>query len=253
MDDDTIKEMVGAAKETAITTGKAIDLTDKVGSFVGRVFGDLVTDAAGIYADKLHYYRQANLLKLEEKHEALLKSRNIDKPMPLPPKYGVPLLQSAAAEDDDSLQDMWAELLTNFRDPNYQNSRHIAFAGLLSQLEPMDARLLTYIRSRGRGERAPDLIAGTAFDISISAHRLGLQPSALSLAFSNLVRLGIMEMEFKKIPSQIIPTSSGNSISFGGGFTIPEMFSPSGGYKLTHMGLLFVMAALPAPEALAQD
>src|SRR6185437_15652234 len=120
MSDDLVPfgtEQAKAVQEGSKAVGKAIDLTDKVGSFLGRVLGTPIEDAVGlVIGDRLHHARLRNADRLARRTEEILAQRNV-KPEPVSANLAIPLLQAAQDESREKLQELWARLLANAMDP----------------------------------------------------------------------------------------------------------------------------------------
>ena len=59
------------------------------------------------------------------------------------PKFFVPIIQKASLEDDEYLQEMWAELLAHAHDGKFKPS----YISILNELEPLDAKILIFINN----------------------------------------------------------------------------------------------------------
>jgi hypothetical protein len=53
--------------------------------------------------------------------------------------------RKSTVEDDDDLQQLWANLLTNAMDPKYTSKITRNFVSILADIEPIDARILDLI------------------------------------------------------------------------------------------------------------
>ena len=85
-----------------------------VGRYLGTMLAGSVEQIVGIWEDKLKYRRWESQVKLLQKAEQMRVDAGMHgKPIPLPLKLAVPLLEGASIEDDDSLLDRWAALLVN--------------------------------------------------------------------------------------------------------------------------------------------
>lgn len=140
-----VEESAKAVQEVAKASQKAMELAEKAGPFLGKIFGPLVENAVGIASDRLGYYRLVQFYRLQEKVERELGARGIAAPKPVPPKIAVPLLEAATVEDNEELHTLWAQLLTNFMDPNFEGTRKRALVTILRELEPTDVAVLAAI------------------------------------------------------------------------------------------------------------
>lgn len=110
--------------------------------------------------------------------------------MPLPVALAVPLLNKASLEDEPLLQEMWANLISNAIDPENSRSYRRAFAEILSQLEPLDAKILIHL-----GEQGWNKLLGkvTVRSIAEALEPLELDGNEIELCLENLIRLGCIE------------------------------------------------------------
>ena len=107
-----IEETAKASQEIAKTTGKAIDAGEKLGQFVARFISGPMEQASGIVEDKLKYLRWERQLRLMKRAEEFMKQLGMTEPSrAVPLKLAIPLLQGESLEDDDDLQDLWANCL----------------------------------------------------------------------------------------------------------------------------------------------
>ena len=140
-----------AVAAVANTTGKAVDASRGIGGFLTDTVGSIPSDLLGIAGgDWLHEQRRRNLGRMRAKTERILES--IDRSRITEPSASivVPLLQAAADEKREALQDLWAALLANSMVDGGEKVRR-AFFAVVGRMEPLDARLLDMI-SRHEGE-----------------------------------------------------------------------------------------------------
>lgn len=138
-------EEAKAVKEIAKTTGKAIDATTQFGGWLAKVFGKPADTLSNIVNDQLQFRRFKNGVTICEKAQKILENANIVDRKDVPLKLLIPLLNNSTLEEDEALQDMWAELIAKTVNPNEPNHTRVAYLEILSQLEPLDAQMLNYI------------------------------------------------------------------------------------------------------------
>ena len=144
-----MKEELQAASEIAKTTGKAIDASREVGGFISRFIKGPLEQGIGIFEDKLKYMRWERQLALMDKVNQKMTKRGLDKPtQPVPMKIAIPLFQEASLEEDDSLQELWANLLVNAADKDSEAEVQRTHISLLHDLTPMDAICLNKAYSK---------------------------------------------------------------------------------------------------------
>lgn len=208
MDEESAK----AAQEVAKATGKAIDLSEKVGSFLKKVVGDAVVELGGAVHDWARFFRYKNLLGLQDKVEEIHRQRRLQgKSIPIPPRFAIPLLQAASQEDDNSIQDMWAGLIANATDPGKRLEPKKIFINTLSLLEPLDAQILRHLSAQGwvMYRNVPD----GGISVAKIVQALGSSENDVRLSLQNLHRLGCIIDEFEATWGQIDTTSFGQRIT----------------------------------------
>jgi len=107
-------ERAKAVQEGSKAVVKVTEAAEKFGSFISRYTHEPLEAGIGIFSDKLKYHRWERQVRLIKRAEELMREighENIDRPLPL--KYAVPLFEAASLEEDDELQDMYANLLVN--------------------------------------------------------------------------------------------------------------------------------------------
>lgn len=136
-------EQSKAAQEVAKTSGKFAEIAEKVGGFISKVIGPASNQVGGILEDWTRYYRLKNLLSIADKVKNIHARRKIEgKTMPIPPRVAIPMLESAALEDDDTLQDVWAKLIANSTDPDFKSALHPGYIEIVKQMSPDEAIIL---------------------------------------------------------------------------------------------------------------
>ncbi len=116
---------------------KGIDLAKE---FLGKLIGPTVEEAGLLMKDQISLFRFNNQVKILKKAQAKCEKNNITtKAISL--KLLCPLLDFAALEDDDDMQDKWANLLTNMVDSEQNFENHV-FPYLLSQISKSEYHFL---------------------------------------------------------------------------------------------------------------
>jgi hypothetical protein len=141
-----LEESAKAAQEIAKTTGKAIDASRELGGFFSRVFGRSLEQLGGMGEDSLTYLRRVRQLRLAKRFEEIRKELGFDGPIdPVDFKLGLPLIEAASIEDDDSLQDLYARLLATATNPDSKARARRAFVSILQDFGPLEVLLLDRI------------------------------------------------------------------------------------------------------------
>jgi hypothetical protein len=146
MADDELKQiaLVGATE-----AGKAFPpaLFDFLKSVLGsKVFGPAAEQMGEMIGDYAKYYRLKNLINLQDKVTVLLKARGIKNHRSIHPSLAIPLINEASIQDEESLQDKWANLIANAMDPNFKERIDRNHVDKLARLKPESAELLELMR-----------------------------------------------------------------------------------------------------------
>lgn len=135
-------------EEIAKTTGKAIDATSKAGQFIAKYLDGPLEQAFGIFKDKLTYIRWERRVRLMDRASDFLRQRGLMRPTrSVPMSILVPVLQLGSMEEDNDLQDLWAQLLVTAGDANSGIVVEPAFIGILQNLSSRDAIILDKLYS----------------------------------------------------------------------------------------------------------
>jgi hypothetical protein len=142
---DDLLDFGKQAKDIADAANVSVDAVTKLGTFVDNIFGNAVKNGLGLIGDKLAYYRLERAIELQQKVEKRLKEKGIDAKKYIPVSFGLPIFERATIEEDDNLQQLWANLLANSLDPKYGGKITRNFVTILSDIEPIDARILDLV------------------------------------------------------------------------------------------------------------
>ncbi len=129
---DMDSNITEAAKSLATVAEKATDLLHKLTAPVCEETGLLL-------GQRMKAYRERKLHETLEKADRRLRDSGLE-PNPVPPKLLLPIIDGCSIEDNETLQDMWAGLLTSAS----QRADLIrpSFVDTLKQLTPNEAKFL---------------------------------------------------------------------------------------------------------------
>jgi Abortive infection alpha len=191
-----IDESAKAAQEVAKTARTGIEATRQLGSFVSRIVNEPVETIVGILDDRLKSMRAERQLRLADRWRDVLKERKIDGPLRIvSPKLALPIIENAALEEDDELQDLWANLLASAVDPNFKGTIRSAFIEIIKQLEVVDVHILNAIFDEARREDYKDKDAFTNYLLKnlVSpnhiANKLNISLEVYETSIDNLLRV----------------------------------------------------------------
>lgn len=117
-----------------------------------KAFGPAVEQAGGMLGDWLEDKRkvlQYNRQVVAHKVKTIMIEENVT-PKEISSKVLFPLLEGISLEDDETLQDMWANLIVNYIDSE-QTLRITVYPGILKQLSSQEVNILQQL-SEENGE-----------------------------------------------------------------------------------------------------
>lgn len=124
------------------TVEKGLDLLK---SFLDKAIGPTVEEFGLAISDNLKIRRLKNQIKNLEKAKKIAEENNINvKQINL--KALFPYLEGAALEEDENLQDMWANLFVNYIDSD-RNLTMTVFPDILKHLSSNEVNMLNFMNS----------------------------------------------------------------------------------------------------------
>ena len=197
------EEGAKAAQEVARLGTEATKAGREAGAFLARIFGAPLEQASGWLEDRLLFNRAMQRMDLMDRFEKQRAKLGISGPLePVPLKFGFPLLEAAALEEDPDLRDMMATLLANATNLARSEEPRAAFAYILGQMEPLDAKVLLAAYNSPPSNPGllpfktaytaglPDRLLSVAAQHSFETH--DNPPTEVEVSLWNLVRLGCL-------------------------------------------------------------
>jgi len=172
-----------AAKSLANVADKAADLLHKLTAPMCEQTGLLL-------GERMKAYRERRLHETLEKADRLLRDSGLE-PNPVPPKLLLPIIDGCSIEDNETLQDMWAGLLTS---ASQQPDRiRTSFADTLKQLTPNEAKFLDSVFGN-YDDSGSVILLGMTIDERSFTEEYGA-PSGISI--ESFERLGFIQKAFR--------------------------------------------------------
>lgn len=169
--------------------------------YVGRVLGTVPEDAVElVIGDPLRFVRTAIASQYDKLLTKLLAERGVKHPQPVTPALAIPLLRAAYDEGRPELQDLWARLLAAAMDPSRDGNVRQSFIVAVSQLDPLDARVLVWMSSYS----GPDIINLA----DRACKELNASQDEIQISFVNLAKVGCVYHEAQRRQHPIL-------VSFG--------------------------------------
>jgi len=193
---EMIDEEAKATKEIAKTTGIAVNAAREFGKFIATFITGSLGQGMGIFEDKLKYMRWERQARFMEMAHKTLEKRGLTVPnRTVPMKIAIPLFQAATVEDNDDLQNIWANLLVNAADKDSGVEVHRSFVSILKDLNFLEVQILEKIYSikeePGNALSTRDLPGKTSTVWPVEFQQ-GPKEEVI-LALSTLCRLGLLE------------------------------------------------------------
>jgi Abortive infection alpha len=200
---------------------------NKALDFISDIIKPPIKEVSEILTDKVRFWRFKNQLNLIQKAEKYVKEKGFS-PKKIPMKTLVPLLEYSSLEEEDSLKEMWVNLLVNAVDPTKENINQNVYIEILKQLVSIEAKILNfcYYNTKDSNEKIAAIQNFRHNYLSISKIKkefINLSNKELYLIMENLTRLQLIE---PKAPLQI---GTGVVASYS---TMLEHSS----YRLTYLG-----------------
>ena len=140
---EAVTETAKAVKEGAKMGRAVVEAGSDLGRYVAKVIGTVPEDAVGLaFGDALKAKRWANAEKVFREAFSKMEARGVENLKEIDLKQIQPLLEAVSEESDETLQDMWADLLANAMDPNKDVHLQKVLINTLRQFEPVDAMIL---------------------------------------------------------------------------------------------------------------
>ncbi len=147
-----------------------------IGRFLGNSFEAFI-------GDKMWFYRESKFLELQEK----LGQKKITNFKTVSPAIGIPMLDYATLEDNENLQQYWANLIANAIDADFKSNMHRSFSKILSELEPVDAQIMEVVYKLKTNK-----LRGYLVNKEFLKKELGSN-FGIEISLRNLLRLGLIK------------------------------------------------------------
>ncbi|HHP5491214.1 Abi-alpha family protein [Aeromonas veronii] len=235
---EEIIETAKATQEVAKAATKGLEVSEKVGGFFAKVLGEPIETATGILGDKLKFMRWERQVRLIDRVQEINKQRGIEgREIPVPPKLALPIIESASLEDNDTLQDLWAKLISSAQGPTSADYVRTAFIDIIKQLEVIDVMILNamfdgFVENVGRSNIHHGSSRRVSFSKQSIMQAFNIPEHVYEDTVDNLMRVRCVCSEVKVM--------SGMSIS-GESATIDKGYDS---LCLTSLGIRFVIACV---------
>lgn len=161
-------------KISANSAGIDLEITEADEKFMQKVSSH---NFFGIFGDQIAKWRWQNAIRIVGKASAIATKNNIELNI-IPSKFLQQVIDASSLDEDDNLQNMWANLLVN---KSCGVGVNILYVDILKSLEPIEAELIQelYLQSNDSIDEmfnfSKILVAKTAFtdiNLRVVVHKL---------------------------------------------------------------------------------
>lgn len=117
-----------------------------------------------------------------------------------PLKFGFQWLESACLEEEKTLQDLWANLLTNALSPDFENDLLSVYISIIRDLSPTDVatlKMFYMVTTKTEQEKLLSLVKDK------KAHRMSREELRKAVSFENIKRLRLID----SVSTAIVPVA----------------------------------------------
>ena len=216
MDKETFIAGANATEKVAELGTKSLETGEKFGGFLAKLTGITDDGFLGLISDKIQFFRWERQCRMANKYNEIYSNQPMQ---PIPPKFLIPILENASVEEDDSLQDLWINLLGSWTNANYKEDRRLAFVDIVKALTPTDAMILKKIYEYDKNNRRTETIPNEElFDKFPAIKKEQISTDLLDdeyfLCIDNLISLRCIKIAYTYGGSQKIITITYLGIKF---------------------------------------
>ncbi len=146
-----------------------------------------------VMLDKLNWHRWNCAVKFLEKYEKIkIEKKFKGGELPLPPKFILEILDNGFVEDDESLQELWIKILSNWQNPNKRLDKRMIYLEIIKSLSSTEVKIMDIISKIDGYETFTNKV-GNGFDSSKIKPSLQVTEEDFQLSLLNLYRCGCLE------------------------------------------------------------
>jgi hypothetical protein len=119
-------------------------LIEGAAAFLGRICLPAAEEYGLLLRDRVRHWRAENLAAVVAKAEKKSRESELSPEAQAHPRIVSMILENGSWQDDEGLQDLWAGLLTASCEVGNPTDANLVFVQLLSQMTPVQARVLEH-------------------------------------------------------------------------------------------------------------
>jgi hypothetical protein len=186
------EEIAKAVQSVAKFGDKALETSQKVGSFFARVFKEPIAEVSGMVTDRLRFVRWQRLVTMSDEVNKILQDRGVKETKSVPPKLALPIFEESSLEHDPTLQHLWNHLLANAMDPKFNGELRYGFVDMIKNITGIEAKILdSFYEILRREGRISNLSEITNYHLTKEQimQMLGIDAATYQVSAFNLMRM----------------------------------------------------------------
>jgi hypothetical protein len=145
MSDDNSLDITGLKPVAKVIEAATVKTVDGLGKFFGAICMPAATEFGLLLKDHISAYRQKNLEKIAEKTQRMIKAQGISASGQANPRLIKEILEEASWCEDDTIQSMWAGLLSVASGTTSAADDSLIYTDILKRLTPFQAVFLNQV------------------------------------------------------------------------------------------------------------
>lgn len=163
---------------------------EEVEGFFNAIIPDFVRNAGGILSDNVRYWRWQNQIVILQKVKQKVEASGLPKQQ-IPLKVLVPIIEHSSLEEEESLREKWANMLSNAITSKVDINPN--FVAILSELSPTEVKILDQLHNESSKEGDYAKRRSMRFGRNAICQAFGLSTQDADLIIENLFRLGLCQ------------------------------------------------------------
>lgn len=163
---------------------------DTVNKFFNGILPDFIKDGVGILSDQVKFWRWNNQVIIIKKAQSIIDRSGLSKNK-IPLKVLIPIIQNSSLEEDENMQNKWANMLANAATRNVEISPN--YAAILNELSPVEVSILDKIFIEAEKESDYKRRKAIQFDTKKLQSILSISDEKMDLIIENLFRLNLLQ------------------------------------------------------------
>lgn len=161
-----------------------------IAKFFSGIVPDFIKDGIGILSDQVKLWRWSNQINIIKKAQAKIEASGLNKKQ-IPLKVLVPIIQNSSLEQEENMQNKWANMLANAATGNVEVSPN--YAAILNELSPTEVAILDKIYQEVNKESDYQKRKALQFDATKLRSILSVSDEKMDLIIENLFRLNLLQ------------------------------------------------------------